>query len=690
MNFIITEEKKLKQLAFELPSHEDPYGDNILKMSGDPSWEKLAAVLPQNNSWDFIATPQSRWKYLIGSDGRITIESTVATSNGLDYRHEICCLFDPAGMGFDYHDCSSQQSLLSGWLPVNCMTFTAHGRKVFSQTAFAVSNDIGKTEILIKITQSNLTQESFFVISEPNCSNREELLRFTPERPILLADGKRFERGLRALKTFWKHELSDMISFSLPEKRLKKAIKASLVKALNSQVDGSPYYGVTRYFCDTERNAESFPPTTITLVNTCTYWGLFKHARHFIINYLNNFVSSSGELIHRGNGASLSEHGMLLDCIANYILSAGDFNLLEEVGGAIKGIANFLLSARLSSSSGLIKACAEDDTRGWTQAHWFSGNMWTCRGMFQLAEVLRKSDPKWHSFADCLKKEATIFRQDLQKIIDDSIVYQSIPPFIPPLPEMKTPFNSMTSDLFWEELQRKKHLLFSAYCNYRFFPEMLSAGIMTEFQANILLKFRKARGGEFCGLTRFASPVLPEVIDDWPLYNQLWALINYDKPREFLLALYAHMTHHQARDTFFAPESTPYDRLDSIHCVPSQLIIPLGVRWMLVFAEYDRPVLHLNRATPCHWLKRVKNKILLKNAPTRFGKISYEIKKIAEREWQISLDTNFTSIPDEIIIHLRSLNLPGDVIITGDGAFKVSQTVISITPKAKNYTFKIS
>jgi len=220
---------------------------------------------------------------------------------------------------------------------------------------------------------------------------------------------------------------------------------------------------------------------------------------------------------------------------------------------------------------------------------------------------------------------------------------------------------------------------------------MLSAGIMTESQANILLKFRKARGGEFCGLTRFAFPVLPEVIDDWPLYNQLWALINYDKPREFLLALYGHMTHHQDRNTFFAPESTPYDRLDSIHCVPSQLIIPLGVHWMLVFVEYDRPVLHLNRATPCHWLKRSGKKISLKNASTRFGKISFEIKKLTEGEWQVNIETNFTLIPDEIIIHLRSLNLPNDVIVTGNGDFKASKTMITLIPQAKqHYGFKIS
>ena len=54
---------------------------------------------------------------------------------------------------------------------------------------------------------------------------------------------------------------------------------------------------------------------------------------------------------------------------------------------------------------------------------------------------------------------------------------------------------------------------------------------------------------------------------------------------ELARCLAGHMTIHQGRFTYFAPETSFRDYLDSAHCVPSQLTLPLAVR--ALFPEWE-------------------------------------------------------------------------------------------------------
>ena len=76
-------------------------------------------------------------------------------------------------------------------------------------------------------------------------------------------------------------------------------------------------------------------------------------------------------------------------------------------------------------------------------------------------------------------------------------------------------------------------------------------------------------------------PPYARCLDDWPLYNMLAGLRIYGDHAEFIRLLAGHLALHQSRGTFFAPEMSFRDRLDSTSCIPSQMTLPLAVRYLL-------------------------------------------------------------------------------------------------------------
>ena len=123
-----------------------------------------------------------------------------------------------------------------------------------------------------------------------------------------------------------------------------------------------------------------------------------------------------------------------------------------------------------------------------------------------------------------------------------------------------------------------------SYTNYRFYPEMLSSRILSNSLVRDIITFRKAKGGDFYGSTAFRIFKDYEpyryCLDDWPIYHYLRGLAAYNEEDEFVRILVGHMAIHQSRGTYFAPEMSFKDYLDSTHCIPSQLILPLAISYI--------------------------------------------------------------------------------------------------------------
>jgi hypothetical protein len=117
----------------------------------------------------------------------------------------------------------------------------------------------------------------------------------------------------------------------------------------------------------------------------------------------------------------------------------------------------------------------------------------------------------------------------------------------------------------------------ASYTNYRYWPELLSSGLLPGTMADRLVEARLTAGGQFCGMTRFADH-----LDDWPLADYLSGLRALGRRDDFLLSLYGHIAYHQAEGHLTAYEqvSFPPGRKLADYCLPCQLVAARAARWL--------------------------------------------------------------------------------------------------------------
>ena len=132
-----------------------------------------------------------------------------------------------------------------------------------------------------------------------------------------------------------------------------------------------------------------------------------------------------------------------------------------------------------------------------------------------------------------------------------------------------------------EPIERPTHVTASkaaSYTNYRYWPELLSSGLLPVGMANRLVEARLSFGGQFCGMTRFR-----DWLDDWPLADYLYGLWSLGRENDFLLSLYGHIAYHQAEGHLAAYEQVtfPPGRPRACYCLPSQLVAARAARLLV-------------------------------------------------------------------------------------------------------------
>ena len=529
-------------------------------------FQQVCREVPQTNSFDLIGTETSLWKYLVNEKGVVTIETQYNPPDKAPQIYEgvrrtVAAMFSPEKAADLKEIRPLRHFCLEGWLPVSVIEFGSNRGKV---TEYALADDNG--DLLVKLELAD--RALFFKTLMPREEDPGSVFQQSDPEIISLADGALFEQALARLKSHWQKKLAPILQWEFPHDYLKNAVLSAFVKTFLCQYAGALRYGATRYYCDTERCAESFPPTILTAVEACRFFGLQEEGERFFGCFLENFVTSRGEIIHRKNGASLSEHGMLLEQAAQ---ASSAFQ--QKYRSVFHAVSQRLLELILPGE--LIACCPEDDLRDLPLQKWFSCNLWVIRG-------LEASD----SFMPLGEKEKAALAR-FKSVVLKSCTASAVPvedgTFIPPFPGWKEPFKDM-NDFIHLAPEEDIHSL-ASYTNYRFYPEMLSSGILDPETVHWIIAYRKSHGGDFHGATAFRIfkdfPPYACCLDDWPLYNYLKGLFLYGEMDEFCRILAGHMAVHQSRGTFFAPEMSFRDKLDSTHCVPSQLIVPLALSCLL-------------------------------------------------------------------------------------------------------------
>ncbi len=311
-------------------------------------------------------------------------------------------------------------------------------------------------------------------------------------------------------------------------------------------------------------------------------WGLNRRAARLFRYWLATFVKGDGTL--RYYGPSISEYGQLLHTAAVLDERAGPEGWWNDGFPALDRIASLLLRLRegalkdagsaggdrtAPAASGLIAGVPEADTRKDT-ARYFHNNAWVVRGLRRWAGVCERRGAAPATAAAAVRTAADGLAAATLRAIEAAWPSDPSDWWLPPQVEpLKRPARLTGA---WD---------YASYTNYRYWPELLSSGLLPAPMANRIVQARRTAGGQFCGMTRFAGH-----LDDWPLADHLYGLWSLGRRDDFLLSLYGHIAYHQAEGHLTAYEqvSFPPGTKKADYCLPCQCARP---RWNAALQNED-------------------------------------------------------------------------------------------------------
>jgi len=334
---------------------------------------------------------------------------------------------------------------------------------------------------------------------------------------------------------------------------LDRAIRTGLAHVDATFQGDRPKYGIKKYG---ENRHDAFPPTIIAAVDALSAWGLHERAGALLRYWLRAFVGADGRVDYYGT--SVAELGQLLHTAALLLERAGPAGWWPDAVGPLDRMAGHLLELRREAraADGLLVGGPEADESK-KIGRYFHNNAWASKGLLRWADVCEASGRAAAGGVDVLREAGRGIAADtlaaIRRVWPEDPDNWWLPPKVEPLerPSCLTG----TRD--------------ASYTNYRYWPELLSSGLLPPNLAERLVRARLTAGGQFCGMTRLA-----ERLDDWPLTDYLYGLWRLGRTNDFLLSLFGHVAYHQAEGHLTAYEtvSFPPGRELSPYCLPCQLV----------------------------------------------------------------------------------------------------------------------
>jgi hypothetical protein len=291
-------------------------------------------------------------------------------------------------------------------------------------------------------------------------------------------------------------------------------------------------------------------------VDALSAWGLNERATRLFHSWLGHFVRDDGTINYYG--PSIGEYGQLLHTAALLEERAGTAGWWDEGHKALDRIAEYLLRLRATAEKedGLISGSPEADTRR-DVGKYFHNNGWVVKGLRRWADLCERRKLTPTTTVATIRKVSDALASDTLRAIQRTWPDDPNDWWLPPRPTSRQRPASLTATTE------------ASYTNYRYWPELLSSGLLPPALANRIVEGRLSAGGQFCGMTRFENH-----LDDWPLAEYLYALWRLGRKSDFLLSLYGHIAYHQAEGHLTAYEqvSFPPGRRVADYCLPCQLV----------------------------------------------------------------------------------------------------------------------
>ena len=626
-----------RTLTEVMESDEDLLGNEILSREEDPTYDLVSSCLPPMqklgpmNVISFVGTRECMDKPAIMAELHSSCFNFGAVTHELR-RAERGEVRPPRNV---------YQGLIGGWLPV--LYFKVEGWEI---TVFADPDP-----------PTNRIQPVWYRLAKIRADGEEEIHycnTYAPLPPRSKPDPREFYIKLLKLSRDWHSVLETSMDIHVPDEWISNMCKHSLVREMITRVDDWPRYGVyTKEYSGPEH--DGFQDTFNTSVNAMLAWGLFDVARRYIENYLSFFVKDDGSLEYRG--IETGEYGRHLTMISQYYYFTKDHSLLLNYYDKIRVMIDYLLGLRDEAKDLPPEDPAYGMMKGWCEADscnrpdpyrynlaFYSNSTEALRAFHDLGGALKCVGKKLgrHDLVEQgeeLAKQSVDLRVDLYTSIKKSMLIDQELPHLPGLAGAKEPYNKMKPEKYRPNSWVAGEIS-------RSYNEMMHSGCLTREMVETIVRYQSKFGGRWLGL-----PGKKGSMDGFTSYEYAYGLLQHDLLKEFLLFYYSHMAHIYTRGTWTATEYGNADRSkpSSSYCVPAQVTIPTLTKWMLVFEDPFSPILWLAKGAPRHWLAKGRY-ISVKEAPTRWGLISYIITPMPER---IHVEVVLPDRGFDAVIHLR-------------------------------------
>lgn len=512
------------------------------------------------------------------------------------------------------------QGLVGGWLPIIRTAYSdADGR--WEQVTFADLGSRASTALRVwyrfaRIEAGLVTSVRYVDTYLPYPTGRDP----APAR---------FYGALYRTALGWRANLHGMAEVSVPDAALPDRVRHGIALEMITRNGARPRYGIVdRAYGGAEH--DGFQDTLTTSVECMLEWGLFDLARRYLDDYLTRVVRDDGSLDYRG--PEIGQYGRMLTLVAQYVAYTADAGLAIRHERKVEAITRILLDRRrrglrLSPDDpgfGLIAGRHEADISFDSgslgkydyERPYFSNTAEGWRGLRDLGRMWKTigtagAGRDLEDRGDALVGVADAMRDHLLGAVERSwltVGGLSGLPLFPGAGMLHTaaPYRSRPE----------------TFDENRVWSELLHSGALEAGTVSRLLDFVAEAGGSTLGMFGNRSRVV-----SFMAHRAAYGMIQHNLVREVLLLLWAQAAHLHTAGTWMALECVDLDRDRAGHlpyCAPGQLTVPLIVRWMLLFSDPITDDMWLAKATPRDWLMPGR-KIELRGAPTRWGRLSFEI-----------------------------------------------------------------
>lgn len=440
---------------------------------------------------------------------------------------------------------------------------------------------------------------------------------------------------------FWNQTLDQAAQFSVPEEKVVNMQKASLMYDLVA------------------RNLDEDQKTFVQTVNDVHYNNFFSRDAAFIIHTYDMFglpeiaeqcieyvllKDKDGKL----DGFRLTHPdawGQAIWTIAAHYRMTGDKKFIERIYPLIPPHIEKLKAETAKDPLGLWPVAGPYDNE-LINGHYTGHNFWVLLGLedaVQLAKALGKMDDaaKYQTLHD---EYLAKFKKQL------AIVTQSTGGYIPPgldNPLDGNDWENATGGVYpFRVLSPENPLVAGTVNTIRNF--LYQEGITTYGKNAFYLKTQMATNGADWSKPRKA------VIHHYEIFNVLQTELALGMDRQSVADFYSFLLHSGSTQTGFEYDTWAWrDRFTHNNFAPHGWCAARYnecLRNMLLREDTEKPVLHLASALAPLWLEKGKE-ISVKNAPTDFGPISYQIKSRASGA-EVTIQSQWRQSPDEIIFHV--------------------------------------